>query len=160
MTAMSEPGADAFGHLQDLLARVPGMTEKGDTLTKAKDARLLLRLQAELAAVEVEWWQLQEAVATAQAAYQEALGEGDERAQSHLATIRYWEEIVAVRRAPYRRAKTALDEALAASALTLDDSLTSIALDDEEFCELEAEVDGFKQDYAATLEACRQIECH
>jgi hypothetical protein len=156
MTAAPDHNA-AFEHLEELLARLPQMTEKGGTLRKAKDARLLMRLNAELSAAEAEWQQLQEADVAAQAAYQAALANGDDsQMQSYLATVRYWQELIAVHRAPYQRAKTALDDALAASELNLGNPLAQIALAEDEFNALEAQVEEFKRDYAATLNECQQ----
>ncbi|HBT95813.1 MAG TPA: hypothetical protein DEB24_06930 [Coriobacteriia bacterium] len=145
----------AFAHLEELFERLPVIREKDARLARAREARELLQAKEardRTAAEIVEY----EAIRTkALEAAKLASDKGDKEAEGrNLAVLRMYADLHISRLASAQRAENALFVALKEGSLTLGDPLGELALDDDEYAALEAELLTYQADYTATYESC------
>ncbi|MDR3053386.1 MAG: hypothetical protein LBU48_05955 [Coriobacteriales bacterium] len=136
------------------------MEARGARLATAREARQLRQLNDDYCARTVEW-ELINAECQELMHEEEALREDaktkTERYGTVVARIRFLSELIAVRQAPHARAHKALDATLETGALTLDDPLDDLALDDDGFFSLEQAITNYQQEYAAILSRCKEL---
>jgi hypothetical protein len=149
---------NAFERLEGLLAQLPAMQLEGERLSRAREARHLLELRNHAQVLEQEYLNYQGIYTTALGAAQEAAERGDAAAQARERGIaRSYAEIIATRVAPLQRAHQTLENAWESSALSRNDSLEELALDDAAFAALEQRIASYQQDYQETYSRCQEL---
>lgn len=151
---------EAFTRLEELLAQLPAMEKNGERLATAREARALRDLQNISSALTKEWEQLNaecQDLRIEERSLREESKVDTKRYATVIAKIRYLSELIAVRQAPYTRARKALEDALETGTLTLDSPLDTLALSDETFDGLEKLVTHYQQEYVAVLARCEEL---
>jgi hypothetical protein len=149
---------DAFERLETLLSQLPTMQEKGNQLSRAREARRLLELQSYEQVLRQEYAGYKSIHADAMAAAHAASVQGDSAAEAREhGVVRGYAELMATRVAPLQRASQALSDALASSTLALDDPLKELSLDNATFAALEHEIATYQRDYQKTYEHCQEF---
>jgi hypothetical protein len=134
------------------------MQLEGDRLSRAREARLLLELRSHAQVLEREYLNYQNIYTTALGAAQEASERNDAASQARERGIaRSYAEIIATRVAPLKRAHQAFEDAWESSALSRNDPLEELALDDAAFAALEQRVASYRQDYQETYSRCQEL---
>ena len=161
---LNKPSAEqqleqGFQLLERMMQQLPQMEQHGRTLARARTARGLLTLQQQVQALEKEFDRLGATLAAATAAAEQAAAAKDEAAHGReLATVRMTAEMLALKRAPLERARRELQQAVADSGLSLDDPLDEIAMSDEQFETLAAELSSFQDTLQQTHKLCTELQ--
>ena len=147
----------AFVHLEELLEALPLMQEKGALLASARHAEAVEQAAEAHDACTSMLGLAEERLAKAEKALAEAraFGEGAtidacRREALFAASLRGF------RVGPARNAARALDEAVASSPFPDVPSARAARLGRDDLRSLEAEVDAYRKDYAATLALCER----
>jgi chromosome segregation ATPase len=148
-----------FQLLEKMTQRLPEMERHARTLARARHARRLLALRRQADGLENEFNRLNATMTAAMGAVERAAAENDEAAQGReMATVRMTAEMVALKRAPLERARRELHQALADGELLLNDALDEIAMTDEQFDALEAELASFQDSLQQTHKLCTELQ--
>jgi hypothetical protein len=161
LDAFSETDADAaFAHLEELLERLPAIQEEDERLTKARNARRLLRAEERARYFEAEIAHIEKTRDQALIDGKRASDEGNAAEEGRNAGLaRIYQELYYTRLHYMQRAQDERRDALRQSGLELDDPLLeSYALSDEEYAELDARIRDFQRDYQQTFELCYALE--
>jgi len=148
----------AFARLEELVALIPTMQEKGDLLSRAREARELMRLHEQARVLEAEVEGYQKTIDQALWDAKQAAGEDDAAKEGRsLALVRVYSEMHMTRVAPMQRAQNELAQALRKGTLTRDDPLEEYALPDEEFEALNEAIRAFQEEYGQVYALCQQL---
>ncbi len=149
---------EAFARLQELMDALPSMEKKGARLAKALAAREALAKvryrdgqAAEAARIRTR---VEEAKCSLEAAKADADADDEVRVRGLVLAL---SNQLAIREGAAFDASRQAESALAAGRFATEADAWAARLGDDEFAALESEVEEFKAEYAATLEACRAI---
>ncbi|OUO89702.1 hypothetical protein B5F40_09940 [Gordonibacter sp. An230] len=158
--------ADAdFTHLRELLGRLPAMRRQGKRLARAREAKRVVRLEAERASRSALLAAAEERLAATERGLAHASecgpAVGDGRGGDAVGKARRAVLQAAALRGycvgPCRNAERALSCALEKGPFASVDDARSALMDDAALSELEEEVAAYRQDYAQTLESCERF---
>lgn len=148
-----------FAHLAELVDEVPAMRERGEKLAQARAAREVLDCERYRDGQDNELKSVAERFRQLVRDFDEARERGDEAAasacESALAGVG---NMKAIREGALASAQRALDQALVAGGFDSIEQARALVMDDDALMDLEHLVEGFKADYAETLQACQDIE--
>lgn len=156
----SEEYADElFNHLEELLREKDAMEKKGCRLAHARAAREILERQRSVCGQQKELEAIDADLAAITAECSEALAreDGEQEKFCRLRLLQL-ENVRAIRVGAKNDAQRKLDAALAQYGFESAEKACDENLSEDEFVILEAEVEGYKRDFAATLEKCQRIE--
>lgn len=158
-----------FARLESLLVRVGEMQEKDAQLITARQAREVKEKAALVEKIDAEITHYQEVQARAkqdikratekeQSDNPEELAQAEKSKLEAAALLRMYADLYSYRLSSLERAQTQLQQLLKESALSLDDALNDLALNDEQFQALDTEVRTFQAEYLSVYEECKKRE--
>jgi hypothetical protein len=149
----------AFARLDELVALLPTIQAKDETLLKAREARGLLKADRLARVLEKELNDYQETYNQALSDAKKAADVDDKEGEArNLSIVRAYSELISLRRAPEQRSKSSLRKLLEEGALGLDDPLEEYALPDEDFAALEKEILAYQEEYRQVYALCLSLE--
>ncbi|MDR1422715.1 MAG: hypothetical protein LBI64_07645 [Coriobacteriales bacterium] len=150
---------EAFARMEELMAQLPAMEQRGLKLARARAAREVLALAEHAEVLEQESANYtaiyKAALAAAEAAHEAQDAQTEAR---DLGKARAHAELIAVRRAPLERAWNAHEQALGAGGFPNEEEARTAALTDVDFAALEQEVEDFRREYTEVFELCQNYD--
>ena len=150
---------ELFEHLQELMAELPAMREKGAVLARARAAAEVSKRAHYYEGQQNELNGILSEMAEHERERAIAIEQGDlERETALRAQILTCGTQRGIRKGAADAAKRSLDQALSDGGFASLEEARAAALSESDLASLSAEIEAYQADYAETLAACERIE--
>lgn len=147
----------AFDHLEALLEKLPSMKKLDGKLSRAREARKLMDMLRIARGAENELARAEAAFLGAQTRFEEARQKGDgEDATGRAREMLYWGNQRSFHSAPAKNNRRQFEQALCESSFTSERKIEEAFIPIEEFDRSLAQIESYREDYAATLAYCKE----
>lgn len=149
---------ELFEHLQELVAELPAMQEKGAVLARARVAAEVAKRAHYYEGQQNELNGILSEMAEHERQRAIAIEQGDrEREEAQRALILTCGTQRGIRKGAADAAKRELDQALSDGGFASCEEARAVRLSEPDFASLSAEIEAYQADYAETLAACERI---
>jgi len=158
---LTEAQVDAlFAHMQELVEQVPQMEELSQQLKRLIAADHVVRFDRAVKNWELMLAQVDAQIADARARLEaaEATGEDSQRIDDLKREILAHGQTRGMRVGPLQNARADLERAMGNGGFADPAEAVAIARPREELVEMSSRLTAFRQDYAATFQACQRAE--
>lgn len=150
---------ELFGHLQELMAELPAMQEKGAVLARARAAAEVSKRAHYYEGQQNELNGILSEMAEHERERAIAIEQGDrEREEAQRALILTCGTQRGIRKGAADAAKRELDQVLSDGGFASCEEADAARLPESDLASLSAEIEAYQADYAETLAACERIE--
>ena len=150
---------ELFEHLQELMAELPAMQEKGAVLAKARAAAEVSKRAHYYEGQQNELNGILSEMAEHERERAIAIEQSDrEREEAQRALILTCGMQRGIRKGAVDAAKRELDQALSDGGFASCEEANAARLSESDLASLSAEIEAYQADYAETLAACERIE--
>ncbi len=150
---------ELFEHLQELMAELPAMQEKGAVLARARAAAEVAKRTHYYEGQQNELNGILSEMAEHERQRAIAIEQGDrEREEAQRALILTCGTQRGIRKGAADAAKRELDQALSDGGFASCEEARAVRLSEPDLASLSAEIEAYQADYAETLAACERIE--
>ena len=150
---------ELFEHLQELVAELPAMQEKGAVLARARAAAEVAKRAHYYEGQQNELNGILSEMAEHERQRAIAIEQGDrEREEAQRALILTCGTQRGIRKGAADAAKRELDQALSDGGFASCEEARAVRLSEPDLASLSAEIEAYQADYAETLAACERIE--
>lgn len=150
---------ELFEHLQELMAELPAMQEKGAVLARARAAAEASKRAHYYEGQQNELNGILSEMAEHERERAIAIEQGDrEREEAQRALILTCGTQRGIRKGAADAAKRELDQALSDGGFASCEEANAARLSESDLASLSAEIEAYQADYAETLAACERIE--
>ena len=150
---------ELFEHLQELVAELPAMQEKGAVLARARAAAEVAKRAHYYEGQQNELNGILSEMAEHERQRAIAIEQGDcDREEAQRALILTCGTQRGIRKGAADAAKRELDQALSDGGFASCEEARAVRLSEPDLASLSAEIEAYQADYAETLAACERIE--